>query len=286
MSRPVNYQEVQAHPKFRGRRALIDVGGNLLQSLFGVTTDDQLARSEANLQSEVESAKTRIAKTRIVEAQSKLAQRKLADAMKHVRLATDTLLSVSSREHHLEAFIQVSQILERMEAIIFHLQDIAIASATHRTLLSRGIIPQIFDAEQLRTLIKEGEKTFSTLNFPFDVNKLRNKNIAIYLNILKSEPTRDTDVFAIFLAFTDNKLYELFTLESFPFFANSNGTKEERKVLIPGDELPNFVAITNNEFVNIDDMQNCARTKNVQRLVHVQVIDPQSQQSPLQTSVT
>ena len=267
MHRPVNYQEIPVHPKLRGRRALIDVGGNLLHSLFGVTPDDQLAQSEANLQSEVESV---LAKTRIVEAQSKLAQRKLADAMKHVQLATDTLLSVSSRENRLEAYIQISQVLEHMEAIIFHLQDIAISSGTHRTLLSRGIVPQIFDTEQLRSLIKEGEKTFSTLNFPLDVNKLSNKNIAIYLNILKSEPTRDTDVFAIFLPFTDNKFYELFTIENFPFFANLNGTKEERKILIPGDELPNYVAVTGNEFVNIDDIQNCARTKNASVLLCAQ----------------
>ena len=266
MHRPVNDQEIPVHPKLRGRRALIDVGGNLLHSLFGVTTDDQLAQSEVNLQSEVESV---LAKTRIVEAQSKLAQRKLADAMKHVQLATDTLLSVSSRENRLEAYIQISLVLEHMEAIIFHLQDIAISSATHRTLLSRGIVPQIFDTEQLRSLIK-GEKTFSTLNFPLDVNKLSNKNIAIYLNILKSEPTRDTDVFAIFLPFTDNKFYELFTIENFPFFANPNGTKEERKILIPGDELPNYVAVTGNEFVNIDDIQNCARTKNASVLLCAQ----------------
>ena len=150
------------------------------------------------------------------------------------------------------------------------MQDIAISSATHRTLLSRGIVPQIFDTEQLRSLIKEGEKTFSTLNFPLDVNKLSNKNIAIYLNILKSEPTRDTDVFAIFLPFTDNKFYELFTIENFPFFANPNGTKEERKILIPGDDLPNYVAVTDNEFVNIDDIQNCARTKNASVLLCAQ----------------
>ena len=266
MHRPVNDQEIPVHPKLRGRRALIDVGGNLLHSLFGVTTDDQLAQSEANLQSEVESV---LAKTRTVEAQSKLAQRKLADAMKHVQLATDTLLSVSSRENRLEAYVQISQVLEHMEAIIFHLHDIAVSSATHRTLLSRGIVPQIFDAEQLRSLIKEGEKIFSTLKFPLDVNKLSNKNIAIYLNILKSEPTRNTDVFAIFLPFTDNKFYELFAIESFPFFANANGTKEERKILIP-DELPNYVAITDNEFVNIEDIQNCARTKNASVLLCAQ----------------
>ena len=168
----MNDQGVQAHPKFRGRRALIDVGGNLLHTLFGVTTDNQLARSEASLQSEVESV---LAKTRIVKAQSKLAERKLADAMKHVRLAIDTLLSINSRENRLEAFVQVSQMLDHMESIVFHLQDIAITSATHRTLLSRGIVPQVFDADQLRSLITEGEKTFNTSNFPLDVNKLETK---------------------------------------------------------------------------------------------------------------
>ena len=81
-AKPQNDQGKLIHSKFkRNKRALLDIGGNLLHSLFGVSTDDQLEDTEISLRKEVESVYSR---TEMVETQSKLAERKLADAIEHV----------------------------------------------------------------------------------------------------------------------------------------------------------------------------------------------------------
>ena len=153
-TKPQNDQGKTVHPKFkREKRALLDIGGNLLHSLFGVSTDDQLENTEINLRKEVESVYSR---TEMVETQSKLAERKLADALGHVKVMTESLLSVRARENRIESYIQLAITLEHIESIVFNLHDLAVQSATHRTLLSKGIVPQVLDASQLRDLIHTG----------------------------------------------------------------------------------------------------------------------------------
>ena len=257
-TKPQNDQGKAVHPKFkREKRALLDIGGNLLHSLFGVSTDDQLENTEINLRKEVESVYSR---TEMVETQSKLAERKLADALGHVKVMTESLLSVRARENRIESYIQLAITLEHIESIVFNLHDLAVQSATHRTLLSKGIVPQVLDASQLRDLIHTGLITFRNMEFPLNIDELTNTNLARYLNLLHSEPTRNYNTFAIFIPFTDGKVYKLYGMEKFPFFTNVTDT--DRKILMPSIKLPQHLAVSEDEYVEIESIDSCLRTRN------------------------
>ena len=256
--KPQNDQGNVIHPKFnREKRALLDIGGNLLHSLFGVSTDDQLEDTEISLRTEVESVYSR---TEMVETQSNLAERKLSDAIGHVKVMTESLLSVRAREHRLEAYIQLAVTLEHIESIVFNLHDLAVQSATHRTLLSKGIVPQVLDASQLRDLIHTGLITFRNMEFPLNVEELTNTNLARYSNVLHSETTRNYNTFAIFIPFTDGKLYKLYGMENFSFFTNV--TDDNRKVLMPSIKLTAHLAMSEDEYVEIESIDSCLRTRN------------------------
>ena len=116
-----NYASItRAHPKFkrgRSKRGLVDVGGSS-SAVFGVSTEEELSE----VRHEFESYIGKVMKsTKLIQIQTKQAEARMADALSHIKSATESLMTVQVRESRLETFTQISIILEHLESVVLHL---------------------------------------------------------------------------------------------------------------------------------------------------------------------
>ena len=237
-----NYTSIAlVHPKFRrnrSKRGLVDVGGSILSAVFGVSTEQELSEVKSEFEQNIGNVEK---STKLI--QTKQAEARMADALSHIKSATESLMSVQVRESRLETFTQMSIILEHLETVVLHLDDLIRETCTHQTLLQRGIVPQLISANQLLTLIEEGKDTFRSHNFTLDLQGLNNRNISSYLNLLHAEPSTNISNFHIFIPFVNTEAdYSLFQLTKFPFLAKTIDGSQNNSVLEVGMDLPSYIA--------------------------------------------
>ena len=259
-----NYTSVTlVHPKFRrnrSKRGLVDVGGSILSAVFGVSTEKELSEVKSEFEQNIGNV---VRSTKLIQIQTKQAEARMTDALNHIKSATESLMSVQERESRLETFTQMSIILEHLETVVIHLNDLIRETSTHRTLLQRGIVPQLISANQLRTLIEEGKDIFMSHSFPLDLQGLNNRNISSYLNLLHAEPSTNTSTFHIFVPFVNSEAdYSLFQLTKFPFLAKTIDGGQNNTVLEVGIDLPSYVALGMGDHVEIDGINKCTQIGN------------------------
>ena len=259
-----NYTSVTlVHPKFRrnrSKRGLVDVGGSILSAVFGVSTEKELSEVKSEFEQNIGNV---VRSTKLIQIQTKQAEPRMTDALSHIKSATESLMSVQVRESRLETFTQMSIILEHLETVVIHLNDLIRETSTHRTLLQRGIVPQLISANQLRTLIEEGKDIFRSHSFPLDLQGLNNRNISSYLNLLHAEPSTNTSTFNIFIPFVNSEAdYSLFQLTKFPFLAKTIDGGQNNTVLEVGIDLPSYVALGKRDHVVIDGINKCTQIGN------------------------
>ena len=257
-----NYTSVTpVHPKFRRfRRGLVDVGGSILSAVFGVSTEKELSEVKSEFEQNIGNV---VKSTKLIQIQTKQAEARMTDALSHIKSATESLMSVQVRENRLETFTQMSIILEHLETVVIHLNDLIRETSTHRTLLQRGYVPQLISASQLRTLIEEGKDIFRSHDFPLDLDWLNNRNISSYLNLLHAEPTTNTSTFHIFIPFVNSQAdYSLFQLTKFPFLAKTIDGGNNNTVLEVGVSLPAYMALGKGDHVEIDNIDKCTQIGN------------------------
>ena len=258
------------HPKYRvgtqytgykrTKRGLLDIGGSLLSAVFGVSTEQELRNARDKLQGEIKEV-AHISE--IVQIQALKAESRMKDALTHIKSATESLLSVQLRENRLESFVQCSIILEHIEAVTLHLYDLMRETSTHKTLLQRGIVPQVLTASQLKEIILKGLDTFRSYSFPLSLNELNNKNISEFLRLLHSEKSDRSGYFHVFFPFINrDRQYDLVKLTPFPFIANTLGQQNNKTVLVAGVDLPTYIAIGIEDHVEIESIEKCSTTVN------------------------
>ena len=203
----------------RVRRGLLDIGGTLLSAVFGVSTEGELRDARKELQGEI---KEIAHVSEVVQIQALKAEARMKDALSHIKSATESLLSVKLRENRLESFVQCSIILEHIEAVTLHLYDLMRETSTHKTLLQRGIVPQVLTATQLKEIILKGLDIFRSYSFPLNPNELNNRKISKFLSLLHSETSDRPGYFRVFFPFiNDDRRYKLLKMTPFPFIANT-----------------------------------------------------------------
>ena len=236
---------------------MVNVGGSILSAVFGVSNEQELSEVKNEFEQDIGKV---MKSTRLIQIQTKQAEARMADALSHIKSATESLMTVKARESRLETFTQLSIILEHLEAVVLHLNDLVRETSTHRTLLQRGIVPQLISANQLRTLIEEGKDAFRSHTFPLELQGLNYRNINKYLNLLHAEPSTNTSNFHIFIPFVSIEAnYSLLQLAKFPFLAKTIDGNQNNTVLEVGVELPSYVALGKGDHVVIDDVNKCTK---------------------------
>ena len=246
----------------------MDIGGSLLSAVFGVSTEGELRDARKELQGEIKEV-AHISE--VVQIQALKAENRMKDALSHIKSATESLLSVQLRENRLESFVQCSIILEHIEAVTLHLYDLMRETSTHKTLLQRGIVPQVLTATHLKEIILKVLDIFRSYSFPLSLNDLNNKNISEFLRLLHSEKSDRPGYFHVFFPFKNgNRQYNLVRLTPFPFIANTLGQQNNKTVLVAGVDLPRYIAMGVEDHVEIESIEKCSSAVNSTQILCAQ----------------
>ena len=163
----------------RSRRGLINIGGDILHSIFCVSTDKQVEDAKNQVHSEY----LRILNSaRSIEVRAEKAQHRVTDALSHLEQATQALANLRDREGGVETFLQVSSIWGKINNLLLYLLSLAHEVGDRITLLQSGQIPPIVNAQQFAQLIKEGADKFNELVFPYEVKGLNSRTLTNYLS--------------------------------------------------------------------------------------------------------
>ena len=241
------------HPKLRGKRGLINVGGDILHAVFGVSTSKEIhdleEKEEIRIQQILEA-------TRVIEVKTSKAEEKVADALQHLKKATEGLLTIQNRENRLEVFVMISETISHIEVMLLHLLNLAREVKTRITLLQRGIVPAVINHIELKEIIEQGVKKFHNLKFPLNTEYLSKANLTSFLNLCHSEGTSEPFIFVIFVPFVEkDESYDLFKLIKFPL-------KLGEDVTMIGENIQPYIAISNFERVELDEIKTCERLEN------------------------
>ena len=106
----------------RSRRGLINIGGDILHSIFGVSTDKQVEDAKNQAHNEY---LTILNSARSIEVRAEKAQHRVTDALSHLEQATLALSNLRDREDCVETFLQVSSIWGKINNLLLYLLSLA-----------------------------------------------------------------------------------------------------------------------------------------------------------------
>ena len=106
----------------RSRRGLINIGGDILHNIFGVSTDKQVEDAKNQAHNEylriLNSART-------IEVRAEKAQHRVNDALSHLEQATLAVSNWRDREDRVETFLQISGIWGKINNLLLYLLILA-----------------------------------------------------------------------------------------------------------------------------------------------------------------
>ena len=233
-----------------------------------MSTEGELRDARKELQGEIKDV---VHVSEVVQIQVLKAEARMKDALSHIKSATESLLSVKLRENRLESVVQISIILEHIEAVTLHFYDLMRETSTHKTLLQRGIVPQVLTATQPKEIILKELDIFRSYSFPLNLNDLHNKNISKFLSLVHSETSDRPGYFHVFFPFiNNNRRYKLLKMTPFPFIANTLGQGNNKTVLVAGVDLPKYIAMGTEDHVEIESIEKCTSTVNSTQILCAQ----------------
>ena len=244
------------HPKFRNKkrvtRGLIDLGGSLLHSLFGVAQDSDIE----NLKEKEDAKLNRIINaTRTIEIVAEKNEEKVSQALTHIKGAIERLQPIAERENRLETFLQLESILEHLSNVAHYLLSLGREVETRVTLLQEGLVPPIINSEDLKQLLNEGLRKFPNLKFPYEIENLKNSNLGMYLKLIHAESTSRPYMFILSIPYiAKSDTFKLFSLDKFPVKTRSDNVTNNVMIV---EELPNYIAKNNYTYVLMEDTNNC-----------------------------
>ena len=232
----------------RSRRGLINIGGDILHSIFGVSTDKQVEDAKNQAHNEY----LRILNSaRSIEVRAEKAQHRVTDALTHLEQATQALANLRDREDRVETFLQISSIWGKINNLLLYLLSLADEVGDRITLLQSGQVPPIVNAQQLTQLIKEGADKFNELVFPYDVKELNSRTLTNYLSLLHVQRSDSPYLYYLLIPFVaDIEKYKLYKIEKFPIAT-------ENKTLMINQDISPFLAVSQGQNIAVPTLEHC-----------------------------
>ena len=231
----------------RSRRGLINIGGDILHSIFGVSTDKQVEDAKNQAHNEY----LRILNSaRSIEVRAEKAQHRVTDALTHLEQA-QALANLRDREDRVETFLQISSIWGKINNLLLYLLSLADEVGDRITLLQSGQVPPIVNAQQLTQLIKEGADKFNELVFPYDVKELNSRTLTNYLSLLHVQRSDSPYLYYLLIPFVaDIEKYKLYKIEKFPIAT-------ENKTLMINQDISPFLAVSQGQNIAVPTLEHC-----------------------------
>ena len=221
----------------RVKRGLINLGGNVLNVVFGTATEQQV--DDLRLHIEKEQMKAKIS--------NKILQVKVHTLTKSLQQVSDILTEteVFLRDNQNEMqMIENVQILEsKTNFLAEEVQFLMLVAQNFQEtvrVLENGKLPFKLINENFKKLISEGTEFFPKLVFPSDPSKSTPYDLQMIIEVRRAYE----GFFLLELPFISRNTYELYELEKFPREAS------EGRLAVPG-RLPKFLAASNITFFEL-----------------------------------
>ena len=190
---------------FRNKRAFIDVGGDLLSSIFGVATNKQLELVKNHFNDRLLPMELSI---KSISLETKLLRSTLLALTKTIKVQVD-LLERNLRKMLLPA--QINQVLNLASDIIFYTGQIVSNERSIIASLNNNLLPNIFDDHTLNITIRDGLAKFPNSKFP-----LSPSNYSLLKNIVQIERSISPREFVILIPFVSKDSFSRYELIPLP----------------------------------------------------------------------
>ena len=233
----------------RVKRAWFDLGGLVLNKIFGVATEGELKATNETL-------KAVHISTHQLEVKSNHLASMIEHALSYIKVAFTKIEGNRNHIASLQNYVVISQLIDEVTGITRHLLTIAVEVDTRIALLKKGMVPPMLTVDQILSLIHEGKSQFMKLDFPFPEEDMIRQNHTKYTALLKALPTEDPHVFLIVVPFVDNTAtYNVTKLTPFPT------RSVDDKLVIP--ELVPYLARGKGDFLEMQNLDGCETIDNL-----------------------
>lgn len=261
-------------PKFRKKRGLINLGGTILNKLFGVMDDDDRDSidkkfSELNDKTSliVTDNKRELTIIKNLNAVTNNNTENINKIINHLnmydlisqRAFSQNLNNLTSTIHDIETYIQIAGVLKNIENCILQATNKIFKLRTGLTTLFLGkLTSELIPEDQLLAILLDVEKHINnSYKLPFTVSK---NKIINYFSILKEHTIiRDDQIIMILeLPLLDkNAMYELSEIKSLPIFHKELNhfvvENIEKKYIAVNEGYDKYFYMTEN------DVEKCTR---------------------------
>ena len=201
----LNIVKSKAH-KPRVRRGLINLGGTVLQHLFGVATEDETNLIAESVRNATTTFTTATKTLRIESAVLHKAVSQLSAAMRD-ELATSTLIL-----NDVINTLQVNRQLDLIGDLVLMVDSIVDNIQTTRAMLRSGEYVQLINTNDLTDILQHARDTIPKgERFCCEIEKPRQ-----FLKILRIEPTNAATVFALHVPFVQEEVYQMYEIAALP----------------------------------------------------------------------
>ena len=196
---------------YRTRRGLIDGGGKLLKSIFGVATEQDIKNQNIKIAISKEEILVEMAQGRKI----------VQEALLHLDQITRELNANILKFTEHEIVLQIAEKLMNIKEILNSLHSIVQEATEKRTMLENGIFADILKRSELRNVIDHGEKELKGMKFhiPHIDDEVSMREALKVISITK---TNDRNLFVLGIPFVrkdgENRLFYIK-----PFPTKSNG---------------------------------------------------------------
>ena len=195
---------------YRNKRAFIDLGGDLLSSVFGVATEKQLELVKTHFDNRLLPMELSI---KSISLETKLLQTSLMELTK----------SIQHQIKIVENNLKISMVLWQIEHALSSASDIIAYSseivARERSILSslnNNLLPNIFDDYSLNITISEGLAKFPNCKFP-----LAPSNYSLLKNIVQIERSISPREFLLLIPFVSKETFSRYELIPLPLLVKT-----------------------------------------------------------------
>ena len=250
----------------RPKRGLINIGGEILKTLFGTATDEDLQtltdQTRASLQGL--SHTMTIFGIDLVEMHSNMNR-----LLTHVRLIISQMEKFEENINQLDVFFKLSQTVQFTADYIEQLLIIFNKYETSITFMDNGILSKLITHSVLKTAISEARNKFPELDFPFTFSS---QNISLIYSFLHVEKTKVPFQYLIPLPLVSKETYKHFNVSPFVTLDHSQNPVQPKNLRSPLIVDSTFSKI----LVIISESESCWKAQDILLCVHVQELPPSS----------
>lgn len=197
----------EAEIKKRSKRSLLDIGGKVLKSLFGVATEEDLEKAMSSLRNMSEQNRISTTKITLQTENIRIAVQSMIDTMKNQILTHEATYNMYSYKFNLNNEVETMiMVTNHVVSIINHYKKNLKAIHTHK-------VPIMFNRDQIRNIFKQALQLFNGMFIPLNATTDTIESLHEYLSISKTD---DAHLYILSVPLVKKNPYNITEFASLP----------------------------------------------------------------------